>query len=117
MIKNLSRRKLSRTGGHRRSTLRNLATALFQHEKIKTTLPKAKELASYSEKLISTAKPSDLVARRYISREIKDKNIQKKLFEILVPRYQDRSGGFTQIFRIGERPGDGAEMAIIRLIS
>ena len=110
MIKNLNHRKLSRTSGHRRAMLRNMAVSLFQHEKIKTTLPKAKELASYSEKLISLAKPATLLARRNISREIKIKDIQKKIFETLITRYQDRSGGTAghgagDPDRVGGAPG------------
>jgi len=117
MIKNLNRRKLSRTGAHRRALLRNLATALFQHEKVQTTLPKAKELASYSERLITLARANDMNARRALGREITDAQVQKKVFDILVPRYKDRSGGYTQIFRLGTRLGDRAEEAIIKLIS
>jgi large subunit ribosomal protein L17 len=117
MIKNTHKRKLNRTGAHRKALLRNLATSLFQHEKITTTLPKAKELASFSEKLITMAKPATLNARRAISSEIKDKQVCQKLIEVLVPRYQARAGGYTQIYRLGTRPGDRAEMAIIKLIS
>lgn len=117
MIKNLGYRKLGRTSAHRRAMLRNMATSLFQHEKIETTVEKAKELRRYSEKLITLARPSDLNARRAISKEIKNKNIQNKLFDTLVPRYQERKGGYTQIFRLGHRVGDNADMAIIKLVS
>jgi large subunit ribosomal protein L17 len=117
MIKNLNKRKLSRTGSHRKALLRNLATSLFLHEKIQTTLPKAKELASYSEKLITIARPSDLNAQRALAREIKDENIRKKIIEVLVPRYQSRKGGYTQIFKLGVRKGDNAEMAMVKLVS
>jgi large subunit ribosomal protein L17 len=117
MIKNLNRRKLSRTSAHRRSMLRNMATSLFQMEKIQTTLAKAKEVARYSEKLITMAGPGDINAKRAFDKEIHDKQVQKKMFEVLVPRYKDRKGGYTQIFRIGARRGDAAEMVLIRLIS
>jgi large subunit ribosomal protein L17 len=117
MIKNLNRRKLSRTAAHRRSMLRNMAASLFQLEKVQTTLPKAKEVASFSEKLITIASPGTLTAKRAFDKEIHDNQVQKKMFEVLVPRYKDRKGGYTQIFRIGRRRGDGAEMALIRLIS
>jgi large subunit ribosomal protein L17 len=117
MIKNLNKRKLSRTGAHRRALLRNLAVSLFQNEKITTTLPKAKELSSYSERLITLARPGDLNAKRAVEREIKDKQVFQKIFGVLVPRYQGRMGGYTQVLRLGSRRGDRAEMAVIRLIS
>jgi large subunit ribosomal protein L17 len=117
MIKNLGARKLSVTSSHKRSMLRNLATSLFQHEKIKTTLSRAKELVSFSEKLITSARPADMNAKRKISGDIKDQLVQKKLFEVLVPRYQGRAGGYTRIFKAGFRKGDNAEMAIVKLVS
>jgi large subunit ribosomal protein L17 len=117
MIKNIHRRKLSRTGAHRKALLRNLATSLFQHEKVTTTLPKAKELASFSERLITLARPGGLNARRALGREIKDKVVFQKVMDVLVPRYQNRAGGYTQIFRLGTRVGDRAEMAMIKLVS
>ena len=83
MIKNLGSRKLGKTSAHKRSMLRNLATSLFKHEKITTTLPKAKELVSYSERLITKARPGDLNARRAIACEIKDKVVTKKIFDVL----------------------------------
>jgi len=117
MIKNLGARKLSVTSSHKRSMLRNLATSLFQHEKITTTIARAKELVSFSERLITSARPGDMNAKRRISGDIKDKLIQKKLFEVLVPRYQNRAGGYTRILRVGFRKGDNAEMAIVKLVS
>lgn len=117
MIKNLGGRKLSVTSAHRRSMLRNLATSLFQHEKIKTTVARAKEVASFSEKLITSARPGDMNAKRRISMDIKDKLIQKKLFEVLVPRYQNRPGGYTRVLKVGFRKGDNAEMAIVKLMA
>jgi large subunit ribosomal protein L17 len=117
MIKNHHRKKLSRTPAHRRALLRNLATALFQHEKIETTLSKAKELASYSEKLITKARENDLNAKRAFNSEIGDEQVRKKMFEVLVPRYQGRNGGYTRIFKVGTRRGDSAEVAIITLLS
>ena len=117
MIKNTHRRKLSRTSAHRKAMLRNMATSLFQHEKITTTLPKAKELASFSERLITLARPGGLNAHRALAREIQDKQICQKVLEVLVPRYQNRNGGYTQIFRLGTRVGDRAEMAVVKLIS
>ena len=116
MIKNLNYNKLSRTASHRRSLLRNMATSLFQHEKIETTLAKAKELARYSEKLITTARGNDLNARRSFISEIKSEIVIKKMFEVLVPRYQSRNGGYTRILKVGFRNGDNAEIAVIKLV-
>lgn len=116
MIKNLGARKLSRTGSHRKALLRNLATALFQHETIETTVPKAKELASYSEHLITLARPNDVNAKRALSREIKNADVLKKIFDVLVPRYQTRAGGYTRILKTRNRRGDSAEMALIKLV-
>ncbi|HCJ65881.1 MAG TPA: 50S ribosomal protein L17 [Elusimicrobia bacterium] len=110
-------RKLGRTQTHREATLRNLALALFQHEKIKTSEAKAKELRRYSEKIISWAKKNDLTARRAIARKIKNPTISKKIFEVLVPRYQNHPGGYTQIFKIGSRDSDGASLCLIKLVS
>ena len=117
MIKNLGARKLSRTSSHRKALLRNLATSLFQHERIKTTMSKAKALTSYSAKLITIARPGDLNAKRALAREIKDEKVRSKVFDVLIPRYQNRPGGYTQIFRVGLRSGDNAEMAIVKLVS
>lgn len=116
MIKNHNGSKLGVTSSHKRAMLRNLATALFLHEKIETTLPKAKELVRYSEKLVTKAKPADLNAIRAINGEINDKEVVKKMFEVLVPRYKERKGGYTQILKVGMRRGDSAEMAIVRLV-
>lgn len=117
MIKNLYRSKLSRPSAHRKALLRNMATSLFQYEKIQTTLSKARELIRYSEKLITIARPLDLNAQKALLREIKDNNVRKKIVEVLVPRYQNRTGGYAQMFRLGTRIGDRAEMVIVRLIS
>jgi large subunit ribosomal protein L17 len=116
MIKNYHRRKLSVTASHRTAILRNMATSLLLHEKIKTTFARAKEVASFSERLITLARPSDLNAKKAVAREIKDEQVRKKLFDVLVPRYKDRQGGYTQVFRMGLRRGDAAQMAVIRLI-
>ena len=117
MIKNLGGRKLSVTSSHRRSMLRNLAQSLFTHEKIKTTLARAKEVARFSEKLITSARPGDMNAKRKIAKDIKDQVVTKKLFEVLVPRYQSRPGGYTRILKAGYRKGDNAEIAIVKLVS
>lgn len=117
MTKNLGRRKLSVTPSHRTAMLRNMATSLFLHEKIETTLARAKELSSFSEKLITAAKPSDLNARRAVERDIKDQAVLKKLFDVIVPRFKERNGGYTRIFKTGVRVGDNAKTAIIKLIA
>ncbi|OGR87415.1 MAG: 50S ribosomal protein L17 [Elusimicrobia bacterium RIFCSPLOWO2_01_FULL_60_11] len=113
----LGGRKLGRPSGARAMLLRNLATSLFQHEKIVTTLPRAKELSRYAEKIITRAKGSEAVtAQREVAKLVLTKPAQKKLFEVIVPRYSDRNGGYTQIIRTGFRTGDAAPMALIRLI-
>ena len=111
-------RKLGRITPHRIALLRNLATALFERERIRTTLMKAKELRPYAEKLITQAKRDDdrLHARRLVAREIHDLTVVKKLFDDLGARYATRPGGYTRILRLGPRRGDGAEMAIVELL-
>ena len=111
-------RKLGRITPHRIALLRNLATALFERERIRTTLMKAKELRPYAEKLITQAKRDDdrLHARRLVAREIHDVTVVKKLFDDLGARYATRPGGYTRILRLGPRRGDGAEMAIVELL-
>ena len=111
-------RKLGRVTPHRIALLRNLATALFERERIRTTLMKAKELRPYAEKLITQAKRDDdrLHARRRVAREIHDVTVVKKLFDDLGARYATRPGGYTRILRLGPRRGDGAEMAIVELL-
>ena len=98
--------------------LRNLATALFERERIRTTLMKAKELRPYAERLITLARREDdrLHARRLAGRELQDRTVMKKLFDDLGARFAARPGGYTRILRLGPRRGDGAEMAIVELI-
>ena len=111
-------RKLGRITPHRIALLRNLATALFERERIRTTLPKAKELRPFAERLITLAKREvdRLHARRLVLRDIQDTTIVKKLFDSLGARYATRPGGYTRILRLGPRRGDGAEMAIVELL-
>ena len=109
-------RKLGRTSSHRRALLRNLTTSLFRHERIKTTLPKAKELRPIAEKLITIARRDDLHSRRRVLRDVSDKEVVKKLFGTLAPRFATRPGGYTRTLRLNPRPGDGADMAIVELI-
>jgi large subunit ribosomal protein L17 len=114
----VAHRKLGRVTPHRLALLRNLATALFERERIRTTLMKAKELRPYAEKLITLAKRDEgrLHARRQAARDIHDPVVLRKLFETLGTRFADRPGGYTRILRLGPRKGDGAEMAILELL-
>jgi large subunit ribosomal protein L17 len=111
-------RKLGRITPHRTALLRNMATALFERERIQTTLMKAKELRPYAERLITLAKRDDdrLHARRQVSRDIQDPVVLKKLFDTLGARFAARPGGYTRILRLGTRRGDGAEMAVVELL-
>ena len=114
----VAHRKLGRTTPHRQALLRNLATALFERERIRTTLPKAKELRPFAERLITLAKREDdrLHARRLAARHLQDPAVLKKLFETIGARYATRPGGYTRILRLGPRKGDGAEMAYLELV-
>lgn len=108
-------RQLSRTRSHKRAALRNMATSLFRHERIRTTKAKAKELRPFAEKLISLARTDGMHARRRAHRHIADTEILGKLFDDIGPRFRDQEGGYTRVLKLGARKGDGAEMAIIEL--
>jgi large subunit ribosomal protein L17 len=114
----VAHRKLGRITPHRRALLRNLATALFERERIRTTLPKAKELRPFAEKLITLAKRDDnrLHARRLAARQLSSPAVVKKLFDTIGARFATRPGGYTRILRLGPRQGDGAEMAYLELV-
>jgi len=109
-------RKLGRTSAHRLAVLRNLSTDLFRHERIQTTLMKAKELRPFAERLITAGKAGDVHARRRVARHIHDGLIARKLVETLSTRFAERPGGYTRIIKLGPRRGDAAEMAIVELI-
>ncbi|MEO1492519.1 MAG: 50S ribosomal protein L17 [Pseudomonadota bacterium] len=109
-------RKLNRTAEHRKALFANMACSLIEHEQIKTTLPKAKELKPYIEKLITLAKRGDLHARRQALSTIRQEPAVKKLFDTLGARYQDRQGGYSRVLKAGFRYGDMAPMAIIELV-
>ncbi len=109
-------RKLSRTASHKKATMRNMATALFRHERIETTTAKAKELRPYAERLITLAKRGDLHARRLAARKIQNREVLGTLFDEIGPRFQDRPGGYTRILKLGNRKGDAAEMSLIELV-
>ena len=111
-----SGRQFSRTKGHRRALFATLANALLKHEQIKTTLPKAKDLRPYVEKLISLGKRGDLHARRQVAAKLRDDKIVQKLFSVLGERYKARPGGYTRIIKAGFRYGDSAPMAVIELV-
>jgi large subunit ribosomal protein L17 len=110
-------RQLSRTAAHKRALMRNMAASLFEHEGITTTVAKAKELRPYAEKLVTLARRGDLHAIRQVERKIKDREILSKLFKQIGPRFAARPGGYIRILKLGHRPGDGAEMARIELLS
>jgi large subunit ribosomal protein L17 len=109
-------RKLSRTAAHRRALLRNLVTALFQYERIETTVAKAKEARRLGERLITFAKRGDVAARRHVARFVTRPEVTHKLFETIAPWYAERNGGYTRILRIGHRLGDAGETAYLELI-
>ncbi|WP_341760452.1 50S ribosomal protein L17 [Candidatus Endowatersipora endosymbiont of Watersipora subatra] len=110
-------RKLNRTQSHRKAMFRNLSIALLTHEQIMTTLPKAKELRSVVDRLISLGKRGDLHSRRQTRSKIQNNEIVKKIFSTLSERYKDRSGGYTRILKAGFRFGDNAPMAVIELVN
>jgi large subunit ribosomal protein L17 len=112
----LSGRKFNRTKGHRRAMFANLANALLKHEQIKTTLPKAKDLRPYAEKLISLGKRGTLHARRQAMAKLRDAKVVAKLFSVIAERYKGRSGGYTRVIKAGFRYGDAAPMAVIELV-
>jgi large subunit ribosomal protein L17 len=113
----MSGRKLNRTSSHRKALFRNMSVALLKHEQIKTTLPKAKELRSIVDRLITLGKRGSLHARRQaLSRLNNDRVIAEKLFSVLAERYSDRDGGYTRVLKAGFRYGDNAPMAVIELV-
>ena len=111
-----SGRKLNRTASHRKAMLANMAVALIKHEQIVTTLPKAKELRPYVEKLVTLGKRGDLHARRQAYAALPDKVWAAKLFDVLGPRYQERAGGYIRVLKAGFRHGDSAPMAVIEFV-
>ncbi|MPZ20087.1 MAG: 50S ribosomal protein L17 [Luteitalea sp.] len=121
----LAHRKLGRLSEHRMALLRSQATALIRHERIETTLPKAKELRPFVERLITIAKRSQngektpaqkLFARRLVLRDLSDRGVVAKLFDTVAPRFEGRPGGYTRILKLGFRRGDGAAIAQLELI-
>ena len=109
-------RRLNRTHEHRKALFSNMAGSLIEHEQIKTTLPKAKELRPIIEKMITLAKRGDLHARRQVPSKLKEDQYVTKLFDVLGPRYAGRQGGYVRVLKAGFRYGDMAPMAIIELV-
>jgi len=109
-------RRLNRTHEHRKALFANMAGSLIEHEQIKTTLPKAKELKRIADKLITLGKRGDLHARRQAAAQLKQDAYVAKLFDVLGPRYAERQGGYTRVLKAGFRYGDMAPMAIIELV-
>jgi large subunit ribosomal protein L17 len=112
----MANRKLGVTSTHRAAMFRNMATSLLKHEQITTTLPKAKELRPYVERIISLGKRGGLHARRQAYAQIMDEKVVDKLFTVIAERYKARSGGYTRVLKAGIRYGDAATMAVIELV-
>jgi large subunit ribosomal protein L17 len=111
-----SKRKLNRTSSHRKAMLGNMAVALIKHEQIQTTLPKAKELSPFVDKLITLGKKGDLASRKKAYSILPEKQWTSKIFDELSERYKDRDGGYTRVLKAGFRYGDSAPMAVIELV-
>jgi len=111
-----SGRKFNRTSAHRQAMFKNMAASLVEHELIKTTLPKAKELRKVAEPLITLAKNDSVANRRLAFARLRDAAAVKKLFEEIGPRYKERPGGYTRVLKCGFRAGDAAPMAYIELV-
>ena len=111
-----SGRQLNRNSSHRKAMFRNMAVSLMQHEMIKTTLPKAKELRRVAEPLITMAKTDSVAKRRLAFSRLRDRDVVSKLFNELGPRYKERSGGYLRILKCGYRTGDKAPMAMVELM-
>lgn len=109
-------RQLGRNSSHRKAMFRNMVVSLLEHESIKTTDAKAKELRKYADRLITLAKRGDLHARRMARVMVNNKEVLNKLFEVLAARYKDRPGGYTRIVKLGLRPGDNAPLSVIQLV-
>ena len=116
MKHNIKNKKLNKTSSHRKAMFMNMSNALIKHEQITTTLAKAKELRRFIEKIVTLGKKGDLTSRRKSISILQDKNMSKKVFEVLANRYQNRNGGYTRIIKLGNRFGDNAPTAIIEFV-
>ncbi|MEQ3744713.1 MAG: 50S ribosomal protein L17 [Henriciella sp.] len=112
----IAHRKLNRTASHRKAMFANMAASLIEHEQIVTTLPKAKEMKPFMDKLITLAKKGDLHARRQAIAKVRNKDAVQKLFEVFGERYKERQGGYTRVLKAGFRFGDNAPRAVIELV-
>ena len=110
-------RKLGRPTAHRKAMLRGMVTYLLENGSIETTLTRAKEVRALTEKMITIGKKNTLAARREALEFITSKDVVTKLFNVITPSYEDRNGGYTVIYKLGPRRGDGAEMAVIKLVT
>jgi large subunit ribosomal protein L17 len=111
-----SGRKLSRNTSHRRALLRNMVTSFLEHGRLITTLPKAKEIRPLAEKMITLGKRDSLHARRQVHAYLLKEAIAKRVFDTIAPKFADRKGGYSRIIKLGNRKGDGADLAVIELI-
>lgn len=110
-------RKLNRHSAHRLALFRNQAKSLLTHGRITTTIPKAKELVGFVDRLIHLAKRGDLHARRLVLRDLQDVKLVRRLFDEIAPRYKDRPGGYTRVLKLAERrKGDGTQLAVVELV-
>ena len=116
MKHNIKNKKLNKNSSHRKAMFMNMSNALIKHEQITTTLPKAKELRRFIEKIITFGKKNDLNSRRKAISVLQDHNMTKKIFDTLADRYKDRSGGYTRIIKLGNRFGDNAPTAVIEFV-
>ena len=116
MKHNIKNIKLNRTSTHRKAMFMNLSNALIKHEQITTTLPKAKELKRFVEKIITLGKNGDLTSRRKAISILQDQEMVKKVFDTISERYKERNGGYTRVIKLGNRFGDNAPMAVIELV-
>ena len=116
MKHNIKNKKLNRTSSHRKAMFMNMSNSLIKHEQITTTLPKAKELKRFVEKIVTLGKKGDLLSRRKAIALLQDQKTAKKTFDVLAQRYKERQGGYTRIIKLGNRFGDNAPMAVIEFI-
>jgi large subunit ribosomal protein L17 len=114
--KHMAYRKLGRDSSARRALFRGIVTSFFQHGKIETTIAKAKEISKMSARMITLAKRGDLSARRQVLAFLVSEKVVRKLFDEIAPKYKERPGGYTRIYKVGPRRGDAAEMAVIELV-
>ncbi len=116
MKHSIKNKKLNKNSSHRKAMFMNMSNALIKHEQITTTLPKAKELKRFVDKIITLGKKGDLFSRRKAIAILQDQKMSKKVFEVLASRYKDRNGGYTRIIKIGHRFGDNALTAVIEFV-